>query len=77
MTVVLELEHVERSIYVSWSGDLAVDRFSKGFESVSSVVEIGKRFADCLGLTERQQVGFLIIYSYIYNPRGGEWSSEK
>lgn len=55
--MVLALESVEsRTVYVSWSGELAVNR-NQGFESLSSVVEIGKRFASALGLRDEEQVG--------------------
>ena len=55
--MVLTLESVESKtgVFVSWSGETVVDR-SQGFESV---VEMGKRFASCLGLKEQEQVGKL------------------
>jgi len=64
--VVLQLEWREGQAYCSWSGETTLTR-STGFE-VSSVVEIGRKFAELNGMNAGEQVFAPPLYNHaIYN----------
>lgn len=54
--IVFKVEWPEGRAFVSWSGDVTVNRSVSIAQTQSSVVEMGRKFAELNGIHDGQQV---------------------